>query len=90
MGKDAIILLNQTISKNENPNRKQCYKSRKFEQNDRNNSTLSKQQYFGYFCAKSDKFLKKERNKKVPHSSEMQSIYVKIVCGEVSLRNQRR
>jgi hypothetical protein len=68
MGKDAIILLNQTISKNENPNRKQCYKSRKFEQNDRNNSTLSKQQYFGYFCAKLDKFLKKERNKKVPHS----------------------
>jgi hypothetical protein len=58
--------------------------------NDPNNSTLSKQQYFGYFCAKLDKFLKKERNKKVPHSSEMQSIYVKIVCGEFLLRNQRR
>jgi len=52
MGKDAIILLNQTISKNENPNRKQRYKFHKFELIDRNNSPLSKQQYFMVFYAK--------------------------------------
>jgi hypothetical protein len=42
------------------------------------------------FYAKFDKFLKKERKEKVAPSSEMQCIYVKIVCAEALLRNQRR
>jgi len=66
MGKDAIILLNQTISKNEKANTKPCSKSHKFELNNRNKSTPSKQQYFVDFCPKLDKFLKKERKEKVP------------------------
>ena len=42
------------------------------------------------FYAKFDKFLKKKRKEKVTPSSEMQCIYVKIVCAEASLQNQRR
>ena len=88
MGRDAIILLNQTISKK--PEQKKRCKFHKFELNDRNNSPLSKQQYFMDFYAKFDKFLKKKRKEKVTPSSEMQCIYVKIVCAEASLQNQRR